>query len=130
MSTMQLKVIGEERGSLVALEALKNVPFDIKRVYYLYGVQPDLPRGFHAHRETKQLAICVSGTCRMLLDDGKAQTEVILNSPNKGCVIESMVWHEMHDMSADCILLVLADTHYSENDYIRCRDHFNNLCRR
>ncbi|WP_373417194.1 sugar 3,4-ketoisomerase, partial [Vibrio parahaemolyticus] len=77
-------VIGDERGSLVALEGSINIPFDIKRVYYLFGMQPDLPRGFHAHKELVQLAVCLKGRCDILMDDGKNKETVTLDSPEKG----------------------------------------------
>lgn len=116
--------LGDERGSLVALEANNTVPFDIKRVYYLFGTKKDVSRGFHAHEALKQVAVCVTGKCRMLLDDGKEKAEVWLDSSTKGLFIESMVWREMHDFSDDCVLLVLASEHYDEADYIRDYDDF------
>jgi dTDP-4-dehydrorhamnose 3,5-epimerase-like enzyme len=116
--------LGDERGSLVALESNNTVPFDIKRVYYLFGTKEGVSRGFHAHKALKQVAVCVTGKCRMLLDDGKEKAEVWLDSSTKGIFIESMVWREMHDFSDDCVLLVLASEHYDEADYIRDYDDF------
>lgn len=127
MSLIQLvdfPALGDERGSLVAIEAQKKVPFEIKRVYYLFGTKAGVPRGFHAHKELKQLAICVTGKCRMILDDGVSQENAWLDSPTKGLLIDAMVWHEMYDFSADCVLLVLANAHYDEADYIRSYDEF------
>lgn len=121
---VNLPPLGDDRGSLVALEANKTVPFDIKRVYYIFGTKADVARGFHAHKALKQVAVCVTGSCRMLLDDGKHQEEVWLNSPTKGLVIEGLVWREMHDFTPDCVLLVLASEHYDEADYIRDYDDF------
>lgn len=111
--------LGDERGALVALEGTKTVPFDIKRVYYIFGTQPSVARGFHAHKQLQQVAVCITGKCRMLLDDGHTREEVWLDSPNKGLIINKMIWREMHDFSADCVLLVLASEHYDESDYIR-----------
>ncbi len=111
--------LGDERGSLAALEAGRLAPFDIKRVYYIFGTKPGVSRGFHAHKNLQQLAVCVSGKCRMLLDDGKEKVEVWLDSPNKGLLINSMVWREMHNFSDDCVMLVLASEIYDESDYIR-----------
>lgn len=113
--------LGDERGSLVALEIgmEKAVPFDIKRVYYIYHTGQGVSRGFHAHKNLKQVAICVAGSCRMVLDDGHTREETWLDCPTKGLLIESMVWREMHDFSNDCVLLVLASEHYDESDYIR-----------
>lgn len=116
--------LGDERGSLVALESGKTVPFEIKRVYYIFGTQPGVARGFHAHRKLRQVAVCVTGKCRMVLDDGKMREEAWLDSPNKGLVINEMVWREMHEFSSDCVLLVLASEHYDETDYIRLYSNF------
>ena len=116
--------LGDDRGSLVALEAEKTVPFSIKRVYYIFGTQEGVARGFHAHRNLKQVAVCVTGKCRMILDDGKTREEAWLDSPTKGLLIGDLVWREMHDFSEDCVLLVLASEHYDENDYIRDYDEF------
>lgn len=116
--------LGDERGSLVALEAEKSVPFVIKRVYYIFGTKTGVSRGYHAHKKLQQVAICITGSCRMILDDGQQRSEVLLNSPNKGLVIGDLVWREMHDFSKDCVLLVLASEHYDESDYIRNYDDF------
>ena len=116
--------LGDDRGSLVALEAGKTVPFDIKRVYYIFGTQSGVARGFHAHKNLKQVAVCVTGKCRMILDDGVTREEVWLDSPIKGLLISDLVWREMRDFSADCVLLVLASEHYDETDYIRSYDEF------
>nr|QOS19602.1 TDP-4-oxo-6-deoxy-alpha-D-glucose-3,4-oxoisomerase [Vibrio parahaemolyticus] len=112
-------VIGDERGSLVALEANKLIPFDIKRVYYLFGMQSDLPRGFHAHKALVQVAVCLKGSCDILMDNGQEQEIVKLNSPSQGLVIDVMQWHEMSNFSEDCVLLVLASDVYDESDYVR-----------
>lgn len=111
--------LGDERGSLVALETGKTVPFDIKRVYYIFATQKDVARGFHAHKDLKQIVVCVTGKCRMILDDSKVRQEIWLDSPTKGLLISDLVWREMHDFSEDCVLLVLASEHYDESDYIR-----------
>jgi dTDP-4-dehydrorhamnose 3,5-epimerase-like enzyme len=119
--------LGDDRGSLVSLEAHKTVPFEIKRVYYIFGTQSGVARGFHAHRNLKQVAVCVTGQCRMVLDDGVTREETWLDSPIKGLIIGNLVWREMHDFSADCVLLVLASEHYDEADYIRNHDEFLSL---
>lgn len=116
--------IGDDRGNLVALEGNKNIPFSIKRVYYLFDLQSDIPRGFHAHKELVQVAVCVKGRCDILMDNGKSKEVVTLDSPDKGLLIDVMQWHEMQDFSDDCVLLVLASDHYNENDYIRSYDEF------
>ena len=111
--------LGDDRGSLVSLETNKTVPFDIKRVYYIFGTKPEVSRGFHAHRSLQQVAVCVTGKCRMVIDNGIQREEVWLDSPTRGVLIGDLVWREMHDFSSDCVLLVLASEHYDENDYIR-----------
>ncbi len=116
--------LGDDRGSLVALEGGMTIPFDIKRVYYIFGTQAGVARGFHAHKNLKQVALCITGKCRIILDNGITREETWLNSPSKGLVINDFVWREMHDFSDDCVLLVLASEHYDENDYIRCYDEF------
>lgn len=127
MSNIQIinfPLLGDDRGSLVALEAKFTVPFEVKRVYYIFGTKLGVSRGFHAHRELQQVAICVTGKCRMLVDDGMRREDVWLDSPTKGLLIGDLVWREMHDFSPDCVLLVLANQHYNENDYIRSYDEF------
>jgi dTDP-4-dehydrorhamnose 3,5-epimerase-like enzyme len=119
--------LGDNRGALVALEAHKIVPFDIKRIYYIFGTQPGVSRGFHAHRELMQVAVCVTGKCRMVLDNGIIREEVWLDSPLKGLFIGGMIWREMHDFSPDCVLLVLASEHYDEIDYIRSYEEFKQV---
>lgn len=121
---LEFKANGDERGSLTALESGKNVPFAIQRVYYIYGTLPNVRRGAHAHRDLQQIAICVSGYCSFLLDDGKHQQEIKLDRPTKGLHINSMVWREMFDFSEDCVLMVLASRHYEDADYIRNYEDF------
>ena len=116
---IDLPNLGDERGGLVVAEASKNIPFKINRIYYIFDAKPDIPRGFHAHKELHQVAFCIQGKCRMIMDNGVEKQEVWINQANKGLVIPPMVWHEMYDFSEDCVLLVLADEHYDESDYIR-----------
>ncbi len=116
---VDLPLLGDDRGSLVALEGNETVPFRIERAYFLFGTKQGVSRGFHAHRRLRQLAVCVAGSCRMVLDDGVRREEAWLDSPTRGLVIRSMVWREMHDFTSDCVLLVLASEHYDEIDYIR-----------
>lgn len=126
---MQIKLIplqahGDERGSLIALEEGKNIPFPVKRVYYIFNTKDGVRRGFHAHKALKQVAIVVRGSCRFLLDDGNERVEVLLDNPAQGLLIESFMWREMYDFSEDCVLMVLADQLYDESDYIRDYDCF------
>lgn len=117
----------DERGSLVILEALKHVPFEIKRMYYIFGVSEEQRRGFHAHKRLMQMAFVIKGSCKMLMDDGAKKVEVTLNSAKEGLLIEPMVWHEMYGFSGDCVLMVLADEQYDEEDYVRNYDEFLNM---
>ncbi|BBT81390.1 TPA: FdtA/QdtA family cupin domain-containing protein [Aeromonas sobria] len=119
INLINFPALGDERGALVALEANRQIPFDIKRVYYIYGTVQGVARGFHAHKALKQVAICLKGSCRFVMDDGKDKQEVIMATPDKGLLIDAMQWHEMYDFSEDCVLMVLADQPYDESDYIR-----------
>ena len=127
IKTISFPPLGDDRGSLVALETHKTVPFDVKRVYYIFGTKSGVSRGFHAHRALQQVAVCVTGKCRMVLDDGHQREEVWLDSPTKGLLIGDLVWREMHDFSPDCVLLVLASEFYNEADYIRSYDEFQRI---
>lgn len=119
INIIDFAALGDERGALVALEANRQIPFDIKRVYYIYGTVQGVARGFHAHKALKQVAICLKGSCRFVLDDGNERVEVLLDNPAQGLLIESFMWREMYDFSEDCVLMVLADQLYDELDYIR-----------
>lgn len=121
---IDFNILGDDRGSLVAIEETKTVPFDIKRVYYIFDTKKDVSRGFHAHKDLQQVAVCVRGSCRMVLDDGAEKQSVKLDSPHKGLFIDKMIWREMHDFSEDCVLLVLASEHYDELDYYRDYEEF------
>lgn len=115
---------GDERGQLVAIEAFKDIPFEIKRVYYMYDTTAGVARGHHAHKQLEQILICVHGSCRILLDNGKEKETVVLDQPNTGLYISSDMWREMYDFSSDAVLMVLASSYYDESDYIRNYDQF------
>ena len=115
---------GDERGMLVALEELKDIPFEIKRVYYMYDTQKDVHRGFHAHKKLEQILICIHGSCKILLDNGTEKKKVSLEKPYEGLYIANDMWREMYDFSPDAVLLVLASELYSEEDYIRDYDEY------
>ena len=115
---------GDERGMLVALEEFKDIPFEIKRVYYMYDTKIDVHRGFHAHKNLKQILIYIHGTCKVLLDNGKEKKVVSLEKPYEGLYISNDMWREMYDFSDDAVLLVLASEQYCEDDYIRDYDQF------
>ena len=115
---------GDDRGQLVALEQLKDIPFDIKRVYYMYDTTPGVTRGKHAHKCLQQILICVHGSCKILLDNGFEKEVVILDKPNEGLYISNDLWREMYDFTPDAVLMVLASELYDESDYIRDYDQF------
>ena len=121
---IQFQVHGDDRGQLIALEVLKDVPFEIKRVYYMYDTKENVRRGFHSHKKLEQILVCVSGTCKLLLDDGKEKRVVNLEKPYEGVYIGANIWREMFDFSEDAVLMVLASEHYNENDYIRNYNEF------
>lgn len=116
---------GDARGQLCVAELGGALPFPVRRAYWIFGTQPGVARGFHAHRKLNQLCIAVAGSVRILLSDGRREEAVILDSPSRGLLIGPGVWHEMHDFSPDCVLMVLADAEYDEADYIRDRQEFS-----
>ncbi len=120
----EFKVLGDHRGQLVALEANRQIPFDVKRVFYIYGTQEGVPRGNHSHYKTKQFLVAVNGSCKVTLDNGKEKETFDLNRPNLGLFQDALIWGTMHDFSSDCVLVVLASEHYDESDYIRDYDMF------
>ena len=115
---------GDDRGMLVSLENNKEIPFTIKRVYFLFGTKPGVRRGFHAHKKLQQLLVCVSGQCSILLDNGVDKEIVNPSKPTVGLFLNNDVWREMFDFSDDAVLLVLASEVYDESDYIRDYEQF------
>lgn len=115
---------GDERGQLIALEEGKDVPFEVKRVYYMYDTKDGVRRGFHAHKSLEQILICVHGSCKILLDDGREKADVVLDCPYEGLYVSNVMWREMYDFSPDAVLMVLASEYYDECDYIRDYDEF------
>ena len=119
ITLVPLQQRGDERGMLVALEEGLNVPFTIRRVYYLFATKDNVRRGSHAHRNLRQFAVAVRGSVRIILDDGSERQEVLLDSPTQGLFLDTMTWGEMYEFSEDCVLMVLADKLYDPLDYIR-----------
>lgn len=115
---------GDQRGDLVSLEEGKDIPFAIKRIYYLYNTEQDVRRGYHAHKCLQQILICIHGSCKILLDNGHEKKIVPLEKPYEGVYIANNMWREMFDFSPDAVLLVLASELYDESDYIRNYDDF------
>lgn len=116
---LNFKVHGDHTGHLVALEKGADFPFDIKRVYYIWGTDKNAIRGKHAHRKLEQVIVCTSGSCDFILDNGYERTTVHLNSPTQGLHIKSNIWREFTNFSPNCVVMVLASEHYDESDYIR-----------
>ncbi len=111
---------GDDRGHLVIVEGQKDIPFDIKRVFYIYGSDSDVVRGQHANRESEFVLINVAGTSKIRVKDGKGNEAVYsLNRPHTGIYLPKMVWKDMYDFSEDSVLLCLASTHYDPSEYIR-----------
>lgn len=112
--------LGDERGNLVVIEGGgMDIPFDIKRVFYIYGSDSEVVRGQHANRETEFLLVNVSGTSKVRVDNGTESEIIELNRPRMGLYLSSMLWKDMYDFSEDSVLLVLASRHYDAKEYIR-----------
>lgn len=115
---------GDHRGQLVALEENLDIPFNIKRVYYMYDTGKDVVRGLHAHKTLQQILICIHGSCMIRLDNGKEKKEIVLDKPYEGLYVAHAMWREMYNFSPDAVLMVLASELYDESDYIRDYQEF------
>ncbi|MGF6495948.1 dTDP-4-dehydrorhamnose 3,5-epimerase-like enzyme [Luteibacter sp. 621] len=124
IARIPFQIHGDSRGMLVALEGMRDVPFDIRRVYYIFATAEAVRRGQHAHRTLTQLAVAVRGSVTFLLDDGTGPAEVTLDDPASGVLIGPMVWRELHHFSEDCVVMVLADQLYDPTDYIADYEQF------
>ena len=113
---VDFKVFHDKWGHLVPVEENQTIPFEIRRVYYIFGVEQGVRRGFHSHKELRQALICVHGEVKILVKTTEEEETVLLNDPSKALLIGPMVWREMYDFSADAVLLVLASEHYDEAD--------------
>ena len=120
---VEIPKIKDVRGNLSVIEK-DTIPFDIKRVYYLYDVPSDAYRGGHAHKEQLELLIALSGSFEVTLDDGKSKRSITLNKPNKGLLIPKGIWRELQDFSSGSVCLVLASDVFDEEDYIRDYNDF------
>ncbi len=116
---------GDERGHLVIVEGMQDIPFEIKRIFYIYGSDNSVVRGQHANRNSEFVLINVAGSSKVKVKDGKGnEAEYLLNRAHTGVYLPKMVWKDMYDFSEDSVLLCLASTHYDENEYIRDYDEF------
>lgn len=111
--------LGDERGKLVVIEGKQDIPFEIKRVFYIYGSDSTVVRGQHANRKSEFVLINVAGKSKVRITDGKEELVVELNRPMMGVYIPKMIWKDMYDFSEDSVLLVLTNTHYDGKEYIR-----------
>lgn len=120
----------DKYGNLVALEEnSKNIPFAIKRIYYIFDVDGDIRRGFHSHLALDQMLICVNGSVKILVKTPYEEEIIELNNPHRGLYIGPMIWREMYDFSPGSVLLVLASEHYDEADYIRDYEKYEVLAK-
>lgn len=124
ITKIQFPTHTNDTGSLSFLEAERHVPFPIQRIYYIYEVADGARRGFHAHKNLRQVMICIHGSCKILLDNGTEKEIVPLTRASEGLVVEGVIWREMFDFSPGAVLMVLASEYYDEEDYIRDYNKF------
>ena len=115
---------GDKRGQLISMEEFKDIPFRIKRVYYMYDTETGMVRGKHAHKNLEQILVCIHGSCKVLMDNGHEKKVIPLERPYEGLYVANNIWREMFDFSSDAVLLVFASELYDEDDYIRDYDEF------
>ncbi len=121
---IKLKDLGDDRGNLVVVEGSHTIPFEIKRVFFMYGSEKTVVRGQHANKNSEFVLINVSGSSKVRLSDGEEEYIVSLSEPLTGLYIPKMIWKDMFDFSSDSVLLVLASTHYDSSEYIRNYDEY------
>ena len=121
---LHFRDLGDERGKLVVIEGGQAIPFEIKRVFYIYGSDATVVRGQHANRDSEFVLINVAGKSKVRITDGKESFVAVLDKPMMGVYIPQMVWKDMYDFSPDSVLLVLASTHYDGGEYIRDYDTY------
>lgn len=121
---IDFKEMGDERGKLIAVESSNQIPFDIQRVFYVYGTSDDKARGCHANKKTEFVLISVSGSCVVKVNNGDVEEQITLDEPTKGLYLSKMVWKEMHSFSDDALLLVLCSEKYDSGEYIYSLEHY------
>lgn len=107
-----------------------HIPFKIKRIYYIINSDVKLPRGLHAHKKTQQVIFCISGSIKLILDNGKKREEIVIDQPNTGVFLDKMIWHEMIDFKRNTILLIIASEKFDPADYIRQYEEFKKRARK
>lgn len=127
VKTFRFREFVEPDGNLIPIEGGSDIPFDIKRIFYVYGVHDQDDRGKHAHYETKQILICLQGKIEVTVDDGYMRKKITLDKKNQAVLVPEMIWDEQTYYTKDSILLVLCNTHYDESDYINDYDEFKKL---
>lgn len=126
----ELNNIQANKGNLIVLEnGGKDLPFVVQRLFYMFGCSKDIIRGNHSNRNSKFMFVCVSGKCKVKIDDTREQKIFILDSPTKALYIDKLIWKEMYDFSEDAVLLVLSDHVYDRNEYIYDYEEVKNLIR-
>ena len=127
---IKLDVNQDERGQLVAIESSQNIPFDIKRVFYIFDVKQNTKRAQHANIKTQQVILCLNGSCEMFMDDGKGQkVSMKLSQKNEAVYVEPKVWLEMSEFSKNCLVIVISDTYHDKNDKINDYQEFLRQCK-
>jgi dTDP-4-dehydrorhamnose 3,5-epimerase-like enzyme len=124
---MNFKVFGDERGFLTPIECMKDIPFDVKRIFYIYGTMDrDTIRGDHANRNSSFVLIMLSGACKIKIYNNKGSVEEVLklNSPKKGLFLDKMIWKEMYDFTENSVMLVLSSHHFDKHEYIDTYEEF------
>ena len=122
------RIVDERDGALCIMNSLQEIPFDIKRVYYINNLDPQSSiRGKHAHRKLRQVIFCINGCFTLSLDDGESRQDILMREDNVGIILEPMLWHTMKNFSSGCVLLVAASDYYNEADYIRDYNEFIRL---
>lgn len=130
MQVLSFPELGDERGSLVVVEGGMAIPFDIKRIFYIYGSDSEVVRGSHANLRSEFVLINVSGTSKVKVDNGYESCVVELNKPRMGLYLKNNVWKEMYDFSPDSVLLVLSNEHYDGEEYIRDYETYLEMVKR
>ena len=129
---IKLPIVDHKReGKLSFIEANKHIPFNIKRIYYIYDIKDlTIIRGGHAHRTLQQVIFCLNGSFTLELDNGNEKKEICLNKPNEGVIIETKIWHNMKKFSKNTIIMVIVSDYYNEEDYIRNYKEFQKYIKR
>lgn len=118
-SLIDFKVMGDERGQLIAIENGAQIPFEIKRVFYIYNTQGDTIRGCHANRKSEFVLVSVTGSCKIKIKLPAGDQDIVLDNPHTGLYLDKMVWKEMYDFSDDAVLLVFSSEVYDKSEYIQ-----------